>query len=200
MLLLFFFFSAYSNCFFLFLWNKDSLKQQILFFILTLFKIIFYFFPFSIRFIPLPFHTHSLSQKQDYQTLIVHSSPIFLLLLFLCCFTIAYSIHRPSHRSSKPSSVHPSSILLTHLRSLAPFIRHPHRSSLRSSVSHRQPTQATPHRRAVTDPSPSAYLSPLYRYFLSAFPFFSICIWVFVYVVVVDFKALFQGLHSYCPS
>ena len=110
LVLLLFFFSTYSNCFFLFLWNKDSLKQskkKKLFFIPTPIKIIFIYLSFYSFYSSAVPHSHSFSK------------------------TRLSDSHRPlpSFYFFYSSAVSPSPtrfiVLLTDLRRPAPFIHHP---------------------------------------------------------------------------
>ena len=161
--LLFFFFSAYSNCFFLFLWNKDSLKQskkKKLFFIPTPIKIIFIYLSFYSFYSSAVPHSHSFSKTRlsdSHRPLLTHLSTSFIPLpfhhrrldssSFLPIFEAQLRssiIHHPHRRPHAPSPTR-FLILLTHLPSPAPFIHHPHPSSLLNKPS---PTHA---------PSPSCY-------------------------------------------
>ena len=128
-----FFFSTYSNCFFLFLWNKDSLKQskkKNLFFIPTPIKIIFIYLSFYSFYSTAVSHSLSFSKTRlsdSHRPLLTHLSTSFIPLpfhhrrldssSFLPIFEAQLRssiIHHPHRRPHAPSPTR-FVILLTHL-------------------------------------------------------------------------------------
>ena len=109
------FFSTYSNCFFLFLWNKDNLKQskkKNLFFIPTPIKIIFIYLSFYSFYSSAVSHSLSFSKTRlsdSHRPLLTHLSTSFIPLPF-------------HHRRLDSSSFLP--IFEAQLRSS--IIHHPH--------------------------------------------------------------------------